>query len=258
MAYIEFHQALVTHKKVLKMAGALKMRRAHVLGHLALLWCWALDNAPDGDLTDIDDEAIKLAADWPKKAEAFIGAAIYAGFIDNGSGRVLHDWQDYGGKLVAERQASAQRMRKHRATLRARDAHVRSRVEKSREEKSRVTTTGTRDVAFGQVVQAYEDFAGTITVTVSSEIGELYDEKVPPAWFMEAFAEAARANVRKWSYAKAIIQRWQRDGFKADTRRRNGADQGLSAATRSEFAAFAPDSDGGGEISEGGRGQEAS
>lgn len=93
---------------------------ATVIGHLHYLWWWALDYAPDGDLSQVDLDDILLAARWEGGTE-FIDALINCGprskpgFLErpNGgqmaltesagesdaAGLVLHDWSEYGGRL---------------------------------------------------------------------------------------------------------------------------------------------------------------
>ena len=46
MAWIEVHQSLRGHKKL--------KCEAHAIGYLVCLWMWALDNAPDGNLEEIN------------------------------------------------------------------------------------------------------------------------------------------------------------------------------------------------------------
>ncbi|HYE58615.1 MAG TPA: hypothetical protein VD948_08920, partial [Rhodothermales bacterium] len=38
--------------------------RPTLLGHLFLLWWWALDYAPDGDVTRYGADELALAAEW--------------------------------------------------------------------------------------------------------------------------------------------------------------------------------------------------
>ena len=51
MAWIELHQSLPQHRKLLALRDALGVRTPAAIGHMCLLWLWALDNAPDGDLS---------------------------------------------------------------------------------------------------------------------------------------------------------------------------------------------------------------
>ena len=58
MAWIELHQNLPAHRKVKKLKRLLKIKTPQAVGHLAMLWLWAVDNAPDGDLSALDPEDI--------------------------------------------------------------------------------------------------------------------------------------------------------------------------------------------------------
>ncbi len=48
MAWIQIHQQLKDHRKVLAAADELDIEPAHMLGLLISFWLWAIDNAPDG------------------------------------------------------------------------------------------------------------------------------------------------------------------------------------------------------------------
>ena len=54
MAWIELHQSLPTHRKLGKLKRLLKIKTPQAVGHLAMLWLWCIDNAPDGNLSGID------------------------------------------------------------------------------------------------------------------------------------------------------------------------------------------------------------
>ncbi len=123
MAWIESHQTLSKHKKTLRAAGLLKCDKHKLIGHLHELWWWGLDNVTsyDGDLGDLSDYEIALAAEWDGDPTEFVQAITEAGFIDEeNGGRYLHDWYDYAGKLIERREANAERMRQRRAEKRAR------------------------------------------------------------------------------------------------------------------------------------------
>lgn len=128
MAWIELHQTVTDHRKVLRLKQMLKIRPSHVVGHLCFLWLWALDNTRDGDLSGIPPGVIAQAADYnPRKAEAFVEALTAAGFLDRDeAGLRIHDWPDYGGRLQELRKKNAQRMRRIRAGERVQStcAHV--------------------------------------------------------------------------------------------------------------------------------------
>lgn len=117
MAWIESHQELRHHYKTKRLARELKVTAAAAVGHLHFLWWWAVDFAPDGDLTKFDDEEIADAMGYegkdPTKAKA---ALIFAGFLDNTEhGTVtIHDWQEYAGRTLGQREKARQRARNYR------------------------------------------------------------------------------------------------------------------------------------------------
>lgn len=120
MAWIESHQSLGAHPKTKKLARLLNLSPVAVVGHLHYVWWWAMDYAPDGNLAKYDDLDIAIGGQWDGDASVFVAALITAGFID--PDRTLHDWSDYGGKLVQRKKANAERMREARAdTKKARE-----------------------------------------------------------------------------------------------------------------------------------------
>ncbi|MGB9826054.1 MAG: HNH endonuclease, partial [Desulfofundulus sp.] len=85
------------------------------VGHLHYLWWWALDYAQDGDLSRYEPEDIADAALWDGDVKAFVEALIRAGFLDQVNDKLLiHDWDDYAGRLLDQRQHAAQQKRRHR------------------------------------------------------------------------------------------------------------------------------------------------
>ena len=120
MAYIESHQELARHPKTRRAARKLAVSLPALIGHLHLLWYWALDYAEGGELGEYSNEEIADAALWDGDADLFVGALEEAKFIDvfgtNGEdGRAIHHWHDYAGKLVERRVANRDRMRNARA-----------------------------------------------------------------------------------------------------------------------------------------------
>lgn len=109
MAWIELHQTLPQNKKTLRLMNLLKIKNAHAVGHLCMLWLWALDNAQDGDLSSFLDSEISLISGWNKKPQDFVSALIQAGFLDED--KQIHDWRDYAGRLIEKRKSDAERKR---------------------------------------------------------------------------------------------------------------------------------------------------
>lgn len=76
MAWIELHQSLPQHRKLLALRDALGLRTPAALGHMCLLWLWALDNAPDGDLSALPARQLAaMVADASVKPELRLKAA---------------------------------------------------------------------------------------------------------------------------------------------------------------------------------------
>lgn len=118
MAYIEAHQALGDHYKTKRAARFLNVPTPVIIGHLMYLWWWALDNAPDGDLYGLEPWEIAEAAQFEGDGEVFVAALLSCGrgdgegFLERGvDGRlIIHDWGQYGGKLVEKRETDAYRL----------------------------------------------------------------------------------------------------------------------------------------------------
>lgn len=80
----------------------------------------------------------------------------------------------------------------------------------------------------------YEATIGLVTPVLADELAEAA-ATYPPAWVDRAFRLAAANGVRKWSYVRAILARWARDGYEGD-------DDEISG--RRPEAARRPDSEG--------------
>lgn len=66
-----------------------------------------------------------------------------------------------------------------------------------------------------KISQCYESNFGMITPALSEEL-KVLSEEYSADWFEEAVKISCDSNVRKLSYARAILERWRVDGFKAD------------------------------------------
>ena len=113
MAWIESHQSLGAHPKTKKLARLLNISAPTAIGHLHMLWWWALDYAQDGDLSKYQAEDIADAVLWDGSASLLMASLLDAGFLDQPDGNPrIHDWDEYGGKLLAKRKADAERKAK--------------------------------------------------------------------------------------------------------------------------------------------------
>lgn len=118
MAWLQVHQTLKDHRKLFDAADELEIQPVHMMGLLISFWMWALDNAPTGDLDGITPRMIARAAQWDGPAEKLSTALIRAGWLDEDgdSGKLMiHDWYEYTGKLIDQRQAEKERSQRRRA-----------------------------------------------------------------------------------------------------------------------------------------------
>ncbi len=120
--WIESHQSLRSHPKVKKAARLAGVSEKEMIGCLHYLWWWALDYAPDGDVTKYSPEDIEAAVDWNGTPYVFYNALVDCGFNGHcgliektGEHVLIHDWDTYAGKLIERREANANRMRSTRA-----------------------------------------------------------------------------------------------------------------------------------------------
>lgn len=120
MAWIESHQELASHPKTRRLASSLGVSVPTAIGHLHLLWWWALDYALEGELAGLEPDEIAYGAQWDGDAEQFMAALTRCGFIDEDL--TIHDWWQYAGRYVTDRQKNAERMRKARAEQKAKTA----------------------------------------------------------------------------------------------------------------------------------------
>ena len=123
MAWIESHQELRNHPKVRRLARGLNVAVPAAIGHLHLLWWWAIDYAPDGCLAGYEDWEIAEAALWEGDPAEFTAVLMRVGWVDQDD--TLHDWDDYAGKLIRSREQARVRMAaKRAATVPERSANV--------------------------------------------------------------------------------------------------------------------------------------
>jgi len=122
MAWIKSEQELASHPKLLMLAQDLEVSVPTVVGHLHLLWWWALDYCEDGYLTKYKN-FIPLAAQYTGDGEYFTSKLIEHGWIDViGEDLVIHDWMDYTGNLIIVREKDRERKRKARTSANSKNS----------------------------------------------------------------------------------------------------------------------------------------
>lgn len=148
MAWLKIYQSIRQHRKILDAADALEIAPPYMIGLLTSFWLWALDNAPDGNISEISARNIARAAQWDGDADELLQAFISAGLA--GSGRrgscYSHDPRLGGicGTLIQQREAEKERSRRRRAAAKKTEGRppddqqtTAGRVDKTRVDKTR-------------------------------------------------------------------------------------------------------------------------
>ena len=114
--WIELHQELVEHRKLDRLMEESGEERPLVLGRLCILWLWAMDHRPDGDLSDLSPQRLgEIMRIRPRKAPQFCEALVRSGFLDRDGDRLrIHDWEDYNHALKDYRRKNAERQKRWR------------------------------------------------------------------------------------------------------------------------------------------------
>ncbi len=104
MAWIESHQQLLNHPKVMDLSAAMGWDVDVVIGKLHRLWWWCIDYAEDGDLRKHREGRIAAAMNVPvSDAKKLVKELVEAGWIDSEPYLRIHDWWDYAGKYLQGR-----------------------------------------------------------------------------------------------------------------------------------------------------------
>jgi len=121
MAWIESHDTLPRHPKTRRLARLLGVPVPQALGHLHLLWWWALGFGHNGMLDGYIAEDVADELMWDGDPTVLVDALLAVGFLDGppeGPWHV-HDWADYAGRLEAKRADDRARAKAYREQRRA-------------------------------------------------------------------------------------------------------------------------------------------
>jgi hypothetical protein len=114
MAWIEVHQNLPAHRKLLRLKARLNTDTPTAMGCLVTLWLWALDAAPDGDLSALSSrELAEVCGLPPRFRKIFKESLKFSGFLD--ADDRIHDWEDYTGRYRSIRLRQRENQRNCRA-----------------------------------------------------------------------------------------------------------------------------------------------
>lgn len=121
MAWIELHDTLPDHKKVIQAADELKMDKDMLVGKLVRLWTWAVNNRENGAFTAREVKTIAEVMRFRGKAQRLIAALVGAGLLDEVQDTyTIHDWHERVGMLMAKRETQRAQARERKRRQRAR------------------------------------------------------------------------------------------------------------------------------------------
>ncbi len=86
------------HPKTKDLARRLKIERFGAVGILDMLWLFAQEYAPAGDIGKFSDEYLADEVGWPqRRASVLIEALVDSGWLDRNSEHrlIIHDWADH-------------------------------------------------------------------------------------------------------------------------------------------------------------------
>ena len=94
-----------THPKTYELAELLGIRRCHAVGLLELLFHFAAQYAPEGDVGKYTDKRIAAACDWGASASKLVDALVQSRWLDvhPASRMVVHGWDEHADRTTLQR-----------------------------------------------------------------------------------------------------------------------------------------------------------
>ena len=105
MAWIELHDTLPDHPKVIDLADLLRLDKDAVVGKLVRLWTWALNSREDGFLRAKDIATVADVMRFKGKPQRLIEALVKVQLLDQAEdGYTIHDWDEHVAMLMDRRE----------------------------------------------------------------------------------------------------------------------------------------------------------
>ena len=239
MAWIELHQNMPGHRRTRRVKSILQIDTPTAVGHMCLLWLWAIDNAGNGSIGGMLNQEIADVCEYKGDADAFVEALIQAGYLERTEDDlIIHDWADYCGKLMDRREKNRVRQQNYRE--RHRDDLPPAPPPPPSEQKQTPPAgpspamqavaavinpehaTGA-DPGLAKVMSFYMNKINpTPSQTCIEELGA-YAKDIDPDVVIYALNYAIDEHKTGWSYIRAMLQGYNRRGIRTmdDLRRDN-------------------------------------
>lgn len=243
MAWYEAHQTLAKHPKTLKLSTLIKCERRYAVGLLHDLFTWGLDAAKkDGTLPGLNADEIAAALDFSgKKGRAVVDALVASGYLElSENGYKIHDWYDYAGKFADQREDAKKRKdawkerKLNGSGTRTEQFQNSSRTVPERGKNAPTvpnltvpnnTTTSTDEKDshaqddqpvndLGRVMTFFMDRINPAPSGMCVEMLKGYTANLGADVVLHAFGIAIDEHKTGWSYIKAILSRYEREGLR--------------------------------------------
>ena len=213
MAWIEAHDTLPDHPKVLRAAKALRLDSDALVGKLLRLWTWALSNREDGILSDLDAGVLHRIMNYGGKADKLLAALTEVRLLDAlPDGRyAIHDWDEHVAMLMEQRDRKRTQARERQRRRRAAGA-----APEAREEDAPCHAPVTRDTSMTQPPSVTHDVTPCHAVTVPNRTVPYIDDPIDDPAVSPARVRAREAACGKTvdNLLQAEIRETIREGFR--------------------------------------------
>ncbi|OBZ08903.1 hypothetical protein A8L34_22380 [Bacillus sp. FJAT-27264] len=114
--WIKSYQATDRDPQTRKFCRLTGLDTPAAVGSLHMIWWWAMDWAPEGDLTKFEPIDLADAAHFEGDAQVFFDALVEAGYVAKTlEGHEIMDWNSIGGQVIEGRKKAATKKANQRA-----------------------------------------------------------------------------------------------------------------------------------------------
>jgi hypothetical protein len=153
-----------------------------------------LDFAPDGEISSFDEDEIADAALWKGDPGKFVKALNNAGFVDSEKGKnTIHDWDDYAGRLIEQREITREKARERNKRYRERKRDASRDVAATSRDAAtvpnRTQPNRTRPASLGQVDQTDSKHDAGVDQSGFDQFWAAYPKKAKKADAQKAWGQ---------------------------------------------------------------------